>query len=128
MSSLSDRLAAANRDGNREDANGIQPSTPLRVGDSEDRDSAHAEPERHGPRMHREKGRFDDLKASVHDELLQQLGPQLYDANLPQDELESKVRAALSDVMAATNQPLTATDRQLITQEIADDILGYGPL
>jgi pilus assembly protein CpaF len=64
----------------------------------------------------------------VHEELLQQLGPQLYDANLAQDELETKVRAALSDVMAATNQPLTALDRQQITQEVADDILGYGPL
>ncbi|MBV9832678.1 MAG: hypothetical protein JOZ82_13885, partial [Marmoricola sp.] len=28
------------------------------------------------------KDRFEDLKESVHSELLQQLGPQLYDANL----------------------------------------------
>jgi pilus assembly protein CpaF len=91
--------------------------------------AAHNEPaEHHGVRKSRDKGRFDELKESVHEELLQQLGPQLYDANLPQDELESKVRAALADVMAATNQPLTAIDRQQITQEIADDILGYGPL
>jgi pilus assembly protein CpaF len=30
--------------------------------------------------------------------------------------------------MAATNRPLTSTDRANITNEIADDILGYGPL
>jgi pilus assembly protein CpaF len=124
MSSLSDRLAAANRD-----AQGEVPAPAPGSQPDEQRPTAVAPtPERHGPRDHRDKGRFDDLKDSVHEELLQQLGPQLYDANLPQDELESKVRAALSDVMAATNQPLTALDRQQITQDIADDILGYGPL
>jgi pilus assembly protein CpaF len=74
------------------------------------------------------KDRFDDLKESVHAELLQQLGPQLYDANLEVDELESKVRTVLADVMAASNRPLTRVDRERITQEISDDILGYGPL
>ncbi|MCW2753283.1 MAG: putative conjugal transfer protein [Marmoricola sp.] len=74
------------------------------------------------------KGRFDDLKENVHEELLVQLGPKLYDANLSPAELESMVRQALTDVMAASNRPLTGNDRQRITQEIADDILGYGPL
>ena len=133
MSSLSDRLAAANRNGDPQpeaqvplDQAPLATTVPPRVEETEK--AQPKVPEHHGPRTSREKGRFDDLKESVHEELLRQLGPQLYDANLPQDELESKVRAALSDVMAATNQPLTALDRQQITQEIADDILGYGPL
>jgi pilus assembly protein CpaF len=74
------------------------------------------------------KDRFDDLKESVHSELLQQLGPQLYDANLDAAELESKVRVVLADVLAASNRPLTRIDRERITQDISDDILGYGPL
>jgi pilus assembly protein CpaF len=74
------------------------------------------------------KGRFDDLKESVHEELLVQLGPKLYDANLSPSELEAMVRQALADVMAASDRPLTSTDRQRITQEISDDILGYGPI
>ena len=74
------------------------------------------------------KDRFEDLKESVHSELLQQLGPQLYDANLEATELEHKVRGVLADVLAATNRPLTRADRERITQDIADDILGYGPL
>ncbi|MET3963564.1 pilus assembly protein CpaF [Marmoricola sp. OAE513] len=57
-----------------------------------------------------------------------QLGPKLYDANLSATELEAMVRQALADVMAASERPLTANDRQRITQEIADDILGYGPI
>jgi pilus assembly protein CpaF len=74
------------------------------------------------------KDRFEDLKESVHSELLQQLGPQLYDANLEAKELEQKVRVVLAEVLAATNRPLTRADRERITQDIADDILGYGPL
>jgi len=72
--------------------------------------------------------RFDDIKESVHNELLIQLGPQLYDAELSLTDLESRVRAALVDVMASDSRPMTATDRQRIIQEIADDILGYGPI
>ncbi|MCZ4499594.1 MAG: putative conjugal transfer protein [Marmoricola sp.] len=72
--------------------------------------------------------RFDDLKGNVHEELLVQLGPKLYDADLNATELEAMVRQALGDVMAASEQPLTSNDRQRITQEIADDILGYGPI
>ena len=74
------------------------------------------------------KDRFEDLKENVHTELLQQLGPQLYDANLDANELATKVRAVLAEVLAATNRPLTRVDRERITQDIADDILGYGPL
>ena len=74
------------------------------------------------------KDRFEDLKESVHSELLQQLGPQLYDANLDAAELEAKVRVVLADVLAASNRPLTRIDRERITQDISDDILGYGPL
>src|SRR5205085_5236466 len=74
-----------------------------------------------GPRAKPAKGRLDDLKESVHEELLVQLGPKLYDANLSPTELESMVRQALADVIAASDRPLTSNDRQRITQEIADD-------
>ncbi len=80
------------------------------------------------PGRDRSPDRFDDLKESVHEELLVRLGPKLYDANLSPTELEAMVRQALSDVMSTTNRPLTNSDRQRITQEIADDILGYGPI
>ena len=38
-----------------------------------------------------------ELKRTVHASLLESLGPQLYDSRLTEDELESKVRAALQD-------------------------------
>jgi pilus assembly protein CpaF len=68
------------------------------------------------------------LKASVHQSLIDSLGPTLYDARMGQTELEQRVRATLQEVLAATNTPLTVSDRARITQEIADDILGYGPI
>ena len=38
------------------------------------------------------------------------------------------MRATLQEVMSSEDTPLTMADRVRITQEIADDILGYGPI
>src|SRR3954468_342614 len=71
---------------------------------------------------------FADLKRTVHQRLVSSMGPKLYDANKSQTELEQQVRATLQGVMATEDTPLTMADRVRITQEIADDILGYGPI
>jgi pilus assembly protein CpaF len=60
--------------------------------------------------------------------LLDTLGPKLYDARMTQSELEAKVRKTLQEVLAHEETPLTLQDRTRIAQEVADDILGYGPL
>jgi pilus assembly protein CpaF len=64
----------------------------------------------------------------VHQTLLDNLGPKLYDSRLTQADLEQKVRSTLQEVLAQDDTPLTVADRARIAQEIADDILGYGPL
>ena len=69
-----------------------------------------------------------ELKVVVHQSLLMELGPKLYDANMAASELESMVRKALADAVAANDTPLTMMDRNRLTSEIADDILGYGPI
>ena len=71
---------------------------------------------------------FADLKRTVHQALLDNLGPKLYDSRQTQTELEQKVRQALQEVLSQEDTPLTTADRARIAQEIADDILGYGPL
>ncbi|WP_343900706.1 CpaF family protein, partial [Nocardioides aquaticus] len=68
------------------------------------------------------------LKARVHAELLQQLGPHLYDADLEEAELDRRVRSVLSDLLSTQDRPISASDRQRVTQDITDDILGYGPI
>jgi len=72
--------------------------------------------------------RIEELKANVQAELLKQLGPQLYDANVDQVELGRKVREVLKDVLGSQERPLSGPDRARVTQEITDDILGNGPI
>jgi len=71
---------------------------------------------------------FAEVKRKVHQALLETLGPKLYDARMTQSELEGKVRSTLQDVLALEDTPLTVADRARIAQEVADDILGYGPI
>ena len=71
---------------------------------------------------------FAEIKRVVHAQLVELLGPKLYDANMTQEDLEQQVRAALQNVIATSDQPMSGADRTRLTQEIADDILGYGPI
>ncbi len=80
------------------------------------------------PRGRRALDPFADLKRAVHQQLLENLGPQLYDSRLTQSELEQKVRVTLQGVLSREETPLTVSDRARIAQEVADDILGYGPI
>ncbi len=113
MSSLADRLAAASRDR----AANLSSSTAL-----EQKTAS-------GGRAKRvDTDAFRELKASVHNRLLTQLGPKLYDVNLTQGELERMVRGALQEAMQEEDVILSPADRTRIAQEIADDILGYGPI
>src|SRR5512139_1023489 len=114
MTSLTDRLAAASRDR-------VTPTQSTTTTSPLDNQKTSA-------KLESTEDRFSKLKAHVHNNLLQQLGPKLYDADLPQSELEQMVRTALQDVMAEEETPLTAADKSRITQEMSDDILGYGPI
>jgi pilus assembly protein CpaF len=71
---------------------------------------------------------FAELKASVHQSLLETLGPKLYDPRIEAGELEQRVRQTLQTVLETEQTPLSTSDRTRIAQEIADDILGHGPL
>jgi pilus assembly protein CpaF len=71
---------------------------------------------------------FGPLKRSVHEALLEMLGPTLYDTNLDQRELEQQVTQALQIVLQRDETPMTGADRARVAEEVADDILGHGPL
>jgi pilus assembly protein CpaF len=108
--SLTDRLALARRG-----RSGTTPDDAVDPTNARSRRAASADP-------------YAELKASVHQSLLESLGPQLYDSRLSEEDLEAKVRVTLQDVLAQEETPLTVTDRARLAQEISDDILGYGPL
>lgn len=106
--SLTDRLEQARRNRSVAPSGADQPAPRLRAP--------------------RETDPFSDLKRKVHQQLLDTLGPTLYDARMTQTELEQRVRQSLQEVLALEETPLTTADRARVSQEIADDILGYGPL
>jgi pilus assembly protein CpaF len=110
---LSDRLAKAKKDR-------YEPPPP-----AESRSLEQTIAARHS---RRKVDPFADLKRTVHQSLLEALGPKLYDVTMTQGELESQVRATLQEVLANQETPLTVADRSQIAQDVADDILGYGPL
>jgi pilus assembly protein CpaF len=86
--------------------------------------------ERRGPprRAARYEDPFGPLKRSVHEALLEMLGPTLYDTHLDERELEQQVTQALQVVLQRDETPMTGADRARVAQEVADDILGHGPL
>ena len=114
MSSLADRLAAASRD---------RATTPAAATDAMSAMSG-----RPAQEEKKKDNDYTNLKSQVHNTLLQQLGPKLYDAELTQTELEHMVRGALQEAMQAEEVLLTTAERTRISQEISDDILGYGPI
>src|SRR6478609_7618089 len=77
---------------------------------------------------HRSRDPWAGVKASVHQALLESLGPQLYDPHLEHSDLEQRVRHTLQAVLDAEQTPLSSSDRTRIAQEVTDEILGHGPL
>ncbi|MBV1852173.1 CpaF family protein [Catellatospora tritici] len=74
---------------------------------------------------------YDPLAAvrkRVHQALLEQLGPQLYDTVSDDAELERRVRDTLPEVLAKEEANLTAADRATAYRQILDEILGHGPI
>src|SRR3954464_5929798 len=110
--SLADRIAAARRD--RVDATDLEP-----VGNdalaTTNRVSRHIDP-------------FTHVKQVVHQQLLETLGPKLYDARMTQTDLEAKVRATLQEVLAQEETPVAVAGRTRSGRGGAEDILGYGPI
>jgi pilus assembly protein CpaF len=72
-------------------------------------------------------GPLTDIRRRVHRELQDILGPQLYNER-SMDVLEQRVRDTLQDVLNKDESQLSPTDRNRITAEICDEILGHGPL
>ena len=64
----------------------------------------------------------------MHQALIDNLGPRLYDPHLPEAELAAQVRQTLQETIDAEQTPLSHADRTRIAQEVSDEILGHGPL
>jgi pilus assembly protein CpaF len=71
---------------------------------------------------------LDELRQRVHHHLIEELGPIIYDKRLSEDDLRKRVNEQLQVALAAERAPLSAADKAQLIQDVADDILGYGPI
>jgi pilus assembly protein CpaF len=70
---------------------------------------------------------FSDLKNRIHLALINELGPQLFSVGVDPGEIRARVEADLRDRL--DGEPgLSREDRERLLAEIADDVVGYGPL
>ena len=79
-------------------------------------------------RRRRAQDPYAGVKGRVHQSLIDNLGPRLYDPHLPEAELAAQVRQTLQQTIDAEHTPLSHADRTRIAQEVSDEILGHGPL
>ena len=70
---------------------------------------------------------FAEVKSRVHFTVIGDLGPQLYNVSMDPEDLRERVLADVRDQLAQETG-IARDDRQRIAVEIADDILGHGPL
>jgi pilus assembly protein CpaF len=68
---------------------------------------------------------YAELKAAVHHACIEKLGPEVFQG---QDDLHDQVYRAVTEELALAGTPLTREERRDLVRQLADDILGYGPL
>ena len=74
-----------------------------------------------------EEDPFAGVKNRVHQYVIAELGPQLYQHDMDPAALRSRVVAVIRSELAE-EQGLSRDDRERLTEEISDDTLGHGPL
>jgi pilus assembly protein CpaF len=69
-----------------------------------------------------------ELRQRAHRSLVEMLGPRLYDADLTPEQLRTRVHDALGRALEQQETPLSAEERRRLVAELADDVLGFGPI
>src|SRR3954465_6940165 len=75
-----------------------------------------------------QKDRISDVRGRVQENLVESLGPRLYDATMSDTELEGLVHQRLRELLDEEEGPLSAQEKLLIVRQIGDSVLGLGPL
>jgi pilus assembly protein CpaF len=70
---------------------------------------------------------FAELKNAIHLKVVGDLGPQLFNTTVDEAELKERVITEIRRHLSFETA-LSRDDREVLTLEIANDILGYGPL
>ncbi|HVE94370.1 MAG TPA: CpaF family protein [Acidimicrobiales bacterium] len=71
---------------------------------------------------------IDALRARIHQQLIGELGPVLSDVDIEPEDLRRRVNDSLVAAIDAERAPISSADRAALLRDLADDIIGYGPL
>ena len=69
-----------------------------------------------------------EVRLRIQRRLADELGPTLYAAGAQGDDLEIRVRATLTELIAREQTPLAGADKAQIIRDVTDDVLGHGPI
>nr|WP_245192548.1 CpaF family protein [Arthrobacter pigmenti] len=68
------------------------------------------------------------MKQRAAEALYERMGTRFSDSSLREEDLRATAREELSQVIDAEQVPLSPDERRRLIQDVADDVLGYGPL
>ncbi|MGZ8733760.1 MAG: CpaF family protein [Acidimicrobiia bacterium] len=71
---------------------------------------------------------LEELRLRLHQTVIADLGPLLYDQRASAPELRRQVQEALHTALADEKAPLSAMEKAQLVQDVTDDVLGYGPI
>jgi pilus assembly protein CpaF len=71
---------------------------------------------------------LEELRQKMHQYVIQELGPILYDQRVSEAELRTQVEEQLHKALSQERLALAQAERQQLVQSVFDDVLGYGPI
>src|SRR5579863_796239 len=71
---------------------------------------------------------LEEVHLRVHQRLIEELGPELSQGRLTAKDLRPRVNAHLQAALADEATPLSLADKARLGEDIANDVLGYGPI
>lgn len=74
------------------------------------------------------KDKFEDVKIKVHMEVIATMYNEQKDSSLNEGEEKDRVKKVIADILDKNYSFLTFSDRQQISQEVMDEVLGLGPI
>ncbi len=79
------------------------------------------------PRRHRDPV-LDKLRLKIHQHVIEEIGPLLFDQRLSEVELRRRVEDELHAALNKERAPLSSADKAQLIKDVIDDVLGYGPI
>lgn len=71
---------------------------------------------------------LEEMRQKMHQYVIAELGPTLYDQRISETELRRQVHEVLHKAIAQERAALTSVERTRLMQDVSDDVLGYGPI